>query len=90
MNSVPNAAIAYFFSCMSILMKSFHRYSLFHPPNASKSPMCHSNTEDMTPGSNKGEIPIDRVEAKGYDAGQMSYSGEYRYREERRQGKWYL
>jgi hypothetical protein len=52
--------------------------------------MCHSSTEDMTPGSNKGEIPIDRVEAKGYDAGQMSYSGEYRYREERRQGKWYL
>lgn len=35
-------------------------------------------------GSNKGEIPIDKVEAERYDgAGQMPYSEEYRYRGER-------
>jgi hypothetical protein len=39
----------------------------------------HSSTNRGRPlGSNKGEIPIDRVEAKGYDAGEVSYSGEYR------------
>jgi hypothetical protein len=64
------------------------KHSLFHPPpNASKNPICHSSTEDNLKTSNKGEIPIDRVE------GMMLakfVSVENRYRVERRQGKWYL
>jgi hypothetical protein len=61
---------------------------LHPPPSASKNPICHSSTEEHDlKTSNKGEIPIDRVE------GMMLakfVSVENRYRVERRQGKWYL
>jgi hypothetical protein len=46
-----------------------HQYSLFRPPNASKNPCVVPSTEDKTLKCNKGEIPIDSVEAEGYDAG---------------------
>lgn len=63
-------ALAFQFVYVS-LMNSFHQYSLFHPPKCKQESIVsiQAPTEDRPQVCNKGEIPIDRVEANRCDAG---------------------
>jgi hypothetical protein len=54
-----------------------HQTQICFFPHPMQSKEIQSATEDMSPRkSNKGEIPIDSVEAKGYGAGQEPNSVE--------------